>query len=414
MAFGGRVVVGLVLMVQAVFGQETVRLSLASQEAAEARRKAATTLGYYNLKLGPSAWRFGSGLGVEYNDNVRYTEGKIDDFIIRPGISAQMLLPVSDQNSINLKVSGGYSAYVENTGLSQFFINPGSELSFDIYAGDFWINLHDRFSINQYGYEDPTVAGTGDYARLENAAGLTTIWDLNKAIVRVGYDHQDFVSLSGDSPSIRDGSAEVVFASAGYAPKAEMLVGLESGGSLVTYEESNYALFTEAVQWNAGAFFDARVTEYITVRSGAGYTVFTPDFGPYERFIEDDRLDGIYLRVEMRHRLNQYVDYVLSGGRNISYTFYGGTADLYYARLQATWRILNKISLSTSLDYDGGSQYYGITEEDFDRYGGSISLGRGLTRSLSSSIRYSYYMRDSDEGRDYDVNIVSLNFNYQF
>jgi len=414
MAFGGRVVVGLVLMVQAVFGQETVRLSLASQEAAEARRKAATTLGYYNLKLGPSAWRFGSGLGVEYNDNVRYTEGKIDDFIIRPGISAQMLLPVSDQNSINLKVSGGYSAYVENTGLSQFFINPGSELSFDIYAGDFWINLHDRFSINQYGYEDPTVAGTGDYARLENAAGLTTIWDLNKAIVRVGYDHQDFVSLSGDSPSIRDGSAEVVFASAGYAPKAEMLVGLESGGSLVTYEESNYALFTEAVQWNAGAFFDARVTEYITVRSGAGYTVFTPDFGPYEQFIEDDRLDGIYLRVEMRHRLNQYVDYVLSGGRNISYTFYGGTADLYYARLQATWRILNKISLSTSLDYDGGSQYYGITEEDFDRYGGSISLGRGLTRSLSSSIRYSYYMRDSDEGRDYDVNIVSLNFNYQF
>lgn len=414
MAFGGRVVVGLVLMVQAVFGQETVRLSLASQEAAEARRKAATTLGYYNLKLGPSAWRFGSGLGVEYNDNVRYTEGKIDDFIIRPGISAQMLLPVSDQNSINLKVSGGYSAYVENTGLSQFFINPGSELSFDIYAGDFWINLHDRFSINQYGYEDPTVVGTGDYARLENAAGLTTIWDLNKAIVRVGYDHQDFVSLSGDSPSIRDGSAEVVFASAGYAPKAEMLVGLESGGSLVTYEESNYALFTEAVQWNAGAFFDARVTEYITVRSGAGYTVFTPDFGPYEQFIEDDRLDGIYLRVEMRHRLNQYVDYVLSGGRNISYTFYGGTADLYYARLQATWRILNKISLSTSLDYDGGSQYYGITEEDFDRYGGSISLGRGLTRSLSSSIRYSYYMRDSDEGRDYDVNIVSLNFNYQF
>jgi hypothetical protein len=42
-------------LVTAAQGQEAVRMSIASAEAAEARRQAATTVGYYNLKLGPTA-----------------------------------------------------------------------------------------------------------------------------------------------------------------------------------------------------------------------------------------------------------------------------------------------------------------------------------------------------------------------
>src|SRR5436305_257434 len=37
--------------------QETIRMSLAGAEAAEARRKANSTIGYYNLKLGLAAVR---------------------------------------------------------------------------------------------------------------------------------------------------------------------------------------------------------------------------------------------------------------------------------------------------------------------------------------------------------------------
>ena len=55
-------------------GQEAVRMSIASAEAAEARSKAASTIGYYNLKLGPTAWNFGAGLGVQYNSNVNNVE----------------------------------------------------------------------------------------------------------------------------------------------------------------------------------------------------------------------------------------------------------------------------------------------------------------------------------------------------
>src|SRR3989442_1569805 len=40
--------------------QDALRMSMASAQAAEGRRKAATTIGYYNLHVGPTAWRFGA------------------------------------------------------------------------------------------------------------------------------------------------------------------------------------------------------------------------------------------------------------------------------------------------------------------------------------------------------------------
>ena len=124
-------------------------MSIASAEAAEARHKAASTIGYYDLKLGPTAWNFGAGLEVDYNSNVNNTESNPEgDFIFRPQINTRMLWLVSEQNSINLALGGGYSAYVKNPNLDQLFITPGTELSFDLYAGDFWINLHDRISIS--------------------------------------------------------------------------------------------------------------------------------------------------------------------------------------------------------------------------------------------------------------------------
>jgi hypothetical protein len=94
--------------------QEAVRMSLASAEAAEARQKAASTIGYHNLKWGPTAWNFAAGLGLEFNDNVYYTSSdERADLIVRPQVDAWMLWPVSEQNSLALRLGAGYSAYLE-------------------------------------------------------------------------------------------------------------------------------------------------------------------------------------------------------------------------------------------------------------------------------------------------------------
>lgn len=51
--------------------QEALRVSMAGDLAAASRKQEANTLGYYNLLTGPVAWRFLSGVEMDFNDNVR-------------------------------------------------------------------------------------------------------------------------------------------------------------------------------------------------------------------------------------------------------------------------------------------------------------------------------------------------------
>ncbi len=393
-------------------------MSMASAEAAEARHRAASTIGYYNLKLGPTAWNFGTGLGLDYNSNVYYTEANPSgDFIIRPQVNTRMLWPISDQNSINLTLGGGYSAYVRNPNLDRAFITPDSELSFDLYVGEFWINLHDRFSITEDTYQDPTVVGSGNYSQLQNALGVTTTWDLNQGKVQVGYDHVNYDSLSGGEGQSFGGQpsgySEVFSASAGFALRPEMILGLEVGDSLINYTTTTTNTpYSNANQWNVGGFYDAPFSEYIHLTAHAGYSVYSPEGGGGTMAGGD--FSGIYAQLDVTHRINQYMSYTLSGGRTVSVVFSGGTIDRYYANWQANWAILRKVTLGTSFSYEEGSQLF-FGAESYSQYGPGITLSRPITAKLTSSLGYQLYWRDSNlAGRNYTLSIVSLNLNYVF
>jgi hypothetical protein len=404
-------VVLVIGLVTAASAQEAVRQSMAGAEAAEARRRAAATPGYYDLKLGPTAWKFDMGLGVDYNNNVQYVESNPEsDVIFRPQINTWLVWPVSERNSISLALGAGYSAYVLNPGLSRFFITPDSDLSFDLYAGDFWINLHDRFSITENTYQDPTVVGTGDYSLLENALGMTTVWDLNKAILRFNYDHVNYNVLRG-TQNRPDAESEVSSLFAGYAPKPGILLGPEVGGSLLHYTGGT-TLYNDASQWNIGALYETQVSEYVHFRGSGGYTVYSPEPGQVSSVASD--YSGFYALLVLTHRVNRFLDYSLNGGRTITSEYQGGTVDLYNVSLQANWRILRKMSLGTGFVYNHGKQLPPFPEI-FDQYGPRIALSRPLSSKLSGSLAYQCYWRDSNQpGRNYFVSIVSLDFRYAF
>ena len=135
---------------------------------------------------------------MDYNSNVNYTESDPEgDFIFRPQINTRMLWPVSDQNSINLALGGGYSAYVKNPELDRAFITPGSELSFDLYAGDFWINLHDRFSITENTLPGSDRGGHGRLLAVPERPGRGDGLGLEQGDrAKVGYDHVNYDSLT--------------------------------------------------------------------------------------------------------------------------------------------------------------------------------------------------------------------------
>jgi len=180
-----------------VCGQEALRISTAGDLAEEAQKQVASSIGYYNLLLGPVAWRFSSGLAMDYDDNVRLQEQNPEsDFILRPNVNAQMHWPVTQVNDLNFTMTAGYSAYLQHQDLDQLYINPGSGLSFNIYSGDFVINLHDRLSITENSYQNQSANGNNNYASLQNTLGANALWDLDKALIMFGYDHADYLALN--------------------------------------------------------------------------------------------------------------------------------------------------------------------------------------------------------------------------
>ena len=425
---GWLTLVGLAMVAQ---GQEAVRASMAGEAAAAAQSRAASTLGYYNLKVGPTAWNFGSGLGLQYNSNANLTENQPEgDFIFTPQINTRMVWPVSDMNSVNLVVGGGYSAYLKNQQNSGFFLTPGTGLSFDAFVGDFRINLHDRVSISQNSYQYATVTGTGNYAQGQNALGTTVLWDLNKIILNFAYDHMNYVSFPSNSGQ-PNGVFEVVSTSAGYMIKPQMLAGLELGGSLINYPGDNNntinnATYGNARQWNLGGFYNTQVSDYVQFTGHAGYTVYTPQSG--RGTADSGDFTGMYFSLALSHRLNRYVSYSLSLGRMVNAAYYGGPTEQYYANLGLGWQILEKISLSSNVGYiygnqaGGSSSQGGSSLQPYSQLTFGVNAGRSITKHLTANLGCQFITRlgDSSGGNynsynsNYNLYTITLSLNYQF
>lgn len=380
-------------------------MSLAGAEASEERRKAAGALADSNLRLGPSAWSFDAGFGLEANDNLRATPVEREqDLVFRPEVDARMRLPLSEVNTIALAIGVGYDLYASHSEYDRPFLTPGSEVSFDVYILDLWLNAHVRCSIVENAFLDPTVTGIGDYERLDNAAGLSAVWDLNKVIPSLRYDHETFIALGGlhGQPN---GQAETFSGSVGYALKPGLRGGFEAGGALIHYDATlaNPA-FTDGTEWNVGPFFDTQLTEHLRARVSAGYSSFSPQSGPGAQ--QGGAFSGFYLQVGGTHRINQYLDYTLSGGRSLNFGFYGGMLDQFFARLEAAWHLFRHSALSTMLSYQHGTQL-GPGAEVFDWLNPGISLNRAFGARLTATLSYQYYWRGSDySGRGYSANVL--------
>src|SRR5207245_2544930 len=155
--------------------------------------------------------------------------------------------PVTDKNTLNFSVGMGYLAYVQHSELDRIFVTPASELSFDLYVGEFWINLHDRFSVLQNAYTDPTVTGAGNYALFQNAIGMTALWDLDKVKVNFGYDHATYETLTGNAGAQAITGSDLVSTSVARTLGAGRSLGLELSGGLTYLSGTNAP---EATQWS--------------------------------------------------------------------------------------------------------------------------------------------------------------------
>jgi hypothetical protein len=401
-------------------GQEALQMSLAGDMAAEIQHQQENTIGYYNLLWGPVAWRFSSGLGINYDDNVRLqSQNPEGDFIFRPNLQTQMHWPVTPKNSLDISMDAGYSLYATHSELNQLYVNPGSGLSFNIYAGDCVINLHDRVLITENAYQNAAAGGGGNSERLENTAGTSAFWDLNKLVAKLGYDHANYISL-GSGQQVPDATSENWFLNAGVHPLPEITVGLEGGLGLISYDQSQSASSQpDATQWNAGAFFKAQISEYIYAQVDAGYTVYSPA-NNMSGFTNLSSSANMYFQIMVAHQVNQSIGYALYAGRSTESSFTGQPTDYYFARLEPKWNIFKNYQLSTPLFWEKGTQLanrlYGQGgTADYTQYGAGFNVDHHITQKLTGSLGYQFVRESGGQSSlNYTVNIVSLSFSYQF
>jgi hypothetical protein len=428
-----------------VRAQEGLRMSAAGEEAATARRQAAQLPQYYNLKLGDLQLRLNSSLGVEANDNVSLADTNLEgDLIFSPEVSTVASYPLSDKNTLNLSLGVGYSYYLEHKDLNRFFVRPGTELSFDIFIKDVVLNLHDRASVVNQGY-NATAGGTGNYSYLENVMGISADWDLNKMEVNVSYDHLQRISLTTQSASksvdtnapkstaagnIQDSTEEIFSGSVGANVTPYSVVGIQASATIISYEQTN---LNGGVQYSAGLFYKTRVSEHLTFSASAGYFIYFLDVSNpttvTTNFVNDGMggitavpvtntaattIDAVYYSLSLDHQVNAHLSYNIEAGRQVQAGLFSDTLDLYYARISANWGIVRKLPITTRFSYENGNESGGIGEK-IERFGFGIGCSRAITQKLSSSLYFEHWLRYSDlPNRNYTQNRVMLTLNYSF
>ncbi len=401
----------LLLLAPASRAQDAVRPSLAGEEAAEARRQSVEQIPY-NLLAGPIRFLFSVTTGIEYNDNINLAEhNKQSDVIIRPQFNIDAIWPVTQLNTLRLDLGLGYAFYLDhpNSNTNGVLIQPGSQLAFDIFIQDFRINFHDRFSLQQDPVQQIQLSNVVDYGRFENTAGVSVLWDLNKAVLTFGYDHYTYVSTT-NAFSYLDRNAEELTASAYFAFTSTTGGGLE--GSVV-YNYYDQSFLNNSVSYSAGPFVETQITNYLKLRVSVGYQFINFDQGGGVSSPNDS--NDYYANILLSHRVNASIVETLSAGHESQLGVNSNFVSLNYVRHTATWNIINRTLLTTELFYEDGDDSEGIFAEHIQRFGGAVALGYQFTKHVTLGLRYQYTQKDSNQpDRNYQQNRIALDGTYSF
>ena len=408
----------LLCIVSIAQAQDAIRPSLAGESSSEARRQDIEQIPY-NLLVGPVRFRLSATMGVEYNDNINLSEtNQQSDIILRPQMNFDASWPLTQLNTLKMDIGLGYSFYLDHSSANTngVLISPGSQLSFDIFIGDFRINIHERPSLQQDPIAELQLSNVVDYGRFENTAGVSVLWDLNKALLTVGYDHYIYVSTVSDFDYLNR-NAEEISESLSIAVASNTSVGLE-GSSVFTYYDQH--LLNDSDTYSIGAFVESQLTNYLKVRGAAGYQWINSDRGFVvdafgTPFADKSDLSTYYANILITHRINATLHQTLSAGHESQLGVDSNFIMLNYIRHTLSWNVIRNTLLSTEFFYEDANDSGGFIDEHLLRFGGALTVGYQLTPHVTLGGRYQYTQKDSDVLlRGYDQNRVSVDATYSF
>lgn len=411
------------LLLAAVFvGHPVVaqdRDSLAGENAAQAlQRSLEAEMAQYNLRYGPVRYKTAASLGVSYTDNVFYSHTRREDVLIKPEVTLAALWPITEINALRLSLGLGYEWYLKNTRLNGDLplVNPGSELTFHLFVGDFHIQLHERFSYQEslffnslsgdnerfYNFND-----VGTFARLDNQAGFNVDWDLNKVVLSAGYNHENFISTTSGFEYL-DRASEWFTASANFSLGDKAKTGVEGQASLHDYERDT--LLNDHWRARVGPFVEIKSEQKIDVRAGGGFDTARYDDSPFSNTDYESYYAYARVRQETRlftHSLTVGREHLLGDNANNLRTTYG--------RYSISSPVVEHVELGANLSINFAKEFGGIFEEEFTYYGAGLRVGWLFHRFWRSDLGYEFRLKESEVAlRDFHRNRVTVSLTYNF
>lgn len=397
---------------RSAFGQEALRISLAGEQASAAHRQALESQSG-NIRIGRADLWAGAHLGLEFNDNIAYSDqSRQADFIVHPGVNLEGGIPLSEVNSLYLGLDVGYAKYLRYGQYDRLLIAPGSQLGFDVYVKDFHFNLYDLVTISENPVAQGTVSGVGTYNELANTAGLAVDWDLNDVVATVGYSHQNAISTTSYF-SYLDRSSESFFARGAFQFSQAFTAGPEASYGLTTYDRQ---VLNGSQNASVGFFGDWQATSNLRIRPRVGFTYYT--FEPIPRHPTPADSSSYFFSLDLTHRLNDFTSIAMESGRQLRLGVNSELIDLWYFHPRVSLKVFEKASLEPHLVFeqgtDSGNSLF-VANERYTLFGGGLSTSYPLMERLTVSLSYDYVVKQSDiPARNYHENRIVVDLRFAF
>ena len=398
-------------------GYAQPRDSLAGETAAEALKRSFATEAY-NLQYGPVRYRTGVHVGVSYTDNVFHSHDRKEDVLIKPETTLSALWRITELNALRLSVGLGYEWYLENQELNGDapLVNPGSELTFNLFAGDFHIQFHERFSYQESLFFNSlsgqnarfyNLNDAGKFSRLNNEAGFQADWDLNEVVLSAGYNHEDFISTTGTFDYL-DRASEWFNASARLALGDAVGAGVESQAGWHNYRRETR--LNDNWRVRVGPFVEATLPGNLSLRAGGGfqmarYDAAAPgnnDFDSYYGYAslnQDTRLFTHALTAGREHLLGD-------NANNLKNT---------YARYSIHSPLIDHFDVGADVSVNFAEEFGGDFAEDYTYYGAGARVGAQFHEYWRADLGYEFRLKESDLAfRDFHRNRLTVSVTCSF
>ena len=403
----------LLLLCVTAQAQDAVRASIVGEQAAAARKRARSERGdNYNLDLDPVKLRFNASISGEYNDNVNLDNNtRLDDFIVRPMTGINAYWQVTEQNALDFTLNFGYEHYFNGSRSSRFIVtgDENSGINFDIYAGNFLINLHEKFVLSQDSSSEATGSGIANIFRFENTLGTTVTWDLQALLVDFNYDHKNYIPLDTIYERLKHSSELGSIRISGQLNPA-VTAGIQIGGGVTTYPDPQ---LSDNQHMSIGPFITYKPGESFDLRASVGYVNYW--FDPSAIITNSASQTGLYVDVGITQEVSPRISHTLNIGQSLSSDVNSAPIRLIYVRYTARLNITEQWTFNPYVNFESGSETRNVLPEDLTRYGAGLTATRQLTEKLSGSIGYHWLTKSSSVATfDYDQNRLVLNLFYQF